>query len=65
VELALRKEVVTLRELLHTIDDDKERLKKIRELNFKLMKLNELRKRPFTFEDFPEYEEKVYNKFLP
>lgn len=64
-ELELRKEVVTLRELMQTIDDDVERLKKIRELNFKLMKLNELRKRPFNLEEFPEYEEKVHNKFFP
>jgi hypothetical protein len=40
-------------------------VKKIRELNFKLMKLNELRKRPFNLEEFPEYEEKIYDKFLP
>jgi len=64
-ELELRKEVMTLRGLLETIDDDKERVQKIRELNFKLMKLNELRKRPFTLEEFPEYEEKIYDKFLP
>ena len=64
-ELELRKEVMTLRGLLETIDDDKERVKRIRELNFKLMKLNELRKRPFTLEEFPEYEEKIYDKFLP
>jgi hypothetical protein len=64
-ELELRKEVMNLRRLLETIDDDKERVKKIRELNFKLMKLNELRKRPFNLEEFPEYEEKIYDKFLP
>jgi len=64
-ELELRKEVMTLRGLLETIDDDKERVKRIRELNFKLMKLNELRKRPFNLEEFPEYEEKIYDKFLP
>jgi hypothetical protein len=64
-ELELRKEVMNLRGLLETIDDDKERVKKIRELNFKLMKLNELRKRPFTLEEFPEYEEKICDKFLP
>lgn len=64
-ELELRKEVMNLRGLLETIDDDKERVKKIRELNFKLMKLNELRKRPLTLEEFPEYEEKIYDKFLP
>lgn len=64
-ELELRNEVVTLRRLMETIDDDKERLTKIRELNFKLMKLNELRKRPFVLEEFPEYEEKVCSKFIP
>lgn len=64
-ELELRKEVINLRGLLETIDDDKERVKKIRELNFKLMKLNELRKRPCNLEEFPEYEEKIYDKFLP
>jgi len=64
-ELELRREVMNLRRLLETIDDDKERVKKIRELNFKLMKLNELRKRPFNLEEFPEYEEKIYKKFLP
>lgn len=64
-ELELRKEVMNLRGLLETIDDDKERVRQIRELNFKLMKLNELRKRPFNLEEFPEYEEKIYDKFLP
>lgn len=64
-ELELRKEVLTFRELLQTIDDDRERLKKIRELNFKLLKLNELRKRPFLLEEFPEYEEKICRKIIP
>ncbi|MGE5300304.1 MAG: DnaJ family domain-containing protein [Acidobacteriota bacterium] len=61
-ELELRKEVLNLRELIDTIDDDKERLRKIRELNFKLMKLGEMRKRPLNLEQFPEYEEKIYGK---
>jgi hypothetical protein len=61
-ELELRNEIMNLQELMHTIDDDKERLKKIRALNFKLLKLNELRKRPFTLEDFPEYEDKLHTK---
>ncbi|MDA8238812.1 MAG: DUF1992 domain-containing protein [Nitrospiraceae bacterium] len=58
-ELELRKEVLNLRELLDTIDDDKERIRKIRELNFKLMKLGEMRKRPLNLDQFPEYEEKI------
>jgi hypothetical protein len=61
-ELELRKEVLNLRELIETIDDDKERLRKIRELNFKLMKLGEMRKRPLHLEQFPEYEEKICRK---
>ncbi len=64
-ELDLRKEIVTFRELLRGIDDDQERLRKIRELNFKVMKLNELRKRPFHLEALPEYEEKIYGKVVP
>jgi hypothetical protein len=62
-ELELRKEVINLRELLGTLDDDKERLRRIRELNFKLMKLGEMRKRPLNVEQFPEYEEKICEKF--
>lgn len=63
-ELELRKEVLNLRELISTIDDNKERLRKIRELNFRLLKLNEIRKKPFVLENFPEYEEKIYKKVM-
>ncbi|MGE5893094.1 MAG: DnaJ family domain-containing protein [bacterium] len=63
-ELDLRNEIISLKEMILGIDDDRERLNKIRELNFKLLRINELRKKPFNFEDFPEYEEKVYRKFL-
>jgi len=38
-ELGKRKEILNLKDLLNTIDDDKERLKKLRELNFKLMEM--------------------------
>ncbi len=61
-ELELRKEVLSLRDLVNTIDDDKERLRKIRELNFKLMKLEEMRKRPLNIDHFPEYEDKIHRK---
>lgn len=63
-ELEARKEVINLCSLMNTIDDDKERLKKLGELNFKLLKLNLTRKRPLNFEDFPEYEGKVIDKFI-
>lgn len=63
-EMELRKEIIDLKELLKTIDDNEERIKKIRELNFKLLKLNIGRKQPFYIEDFPEYEEKILAKFI-
>jgi hypothetical protein len=61
-ELEMRNEIINMCRLMNTIDDDKERLKKIRELNFKLLKLNLTRKRPLNFEDFPEYQGKVEDK---
>jgi hypothetical protein len=64
-ELEMRNEIINLCSLMNTIDDDRERLKKIRELNFKLLRLNLNRKKPLTFEDFPEYQDKIHNKFIP
>lgn len=61
-ELEMRNEVINMCSLMNTLDDDKERIKKIRELNFKLLKLNMTRKKPLNFEDFPEYEGKVMDK---
>jgi hypothetical protein len=58
-ELEERNEVINMCALMNTIDDDKERLRKIRQLNFLLLKLNLNRKKPLTFEDFPEYENKL------
>jgi hypothetical protein len=63
-ELELRKEIITTKALMDTIDDDRERIKKLRELNFKIMKLNMLRKKPLQLEDFPEYEQKIYESSL-
>ena len=63
-ELELRKEIISLRELIDTIDDDRERLRKVRELNFKMMKFSMMRQRPLTFGDFPGYELKLYEKMI-
>ena len=62
-ELEARNEVINLCSLLNTVDDDKERLRKLRHLNFMLLKLNLTRTKPLTFEDFPEYEGKLVDKF--
>jgi hypothetical protein len=61
-ELEERNEVINMCSLMNTIDDDKERIKKIRQLNFMLLKLNLNRKKPLTFEDFPEYENKLADR---
>jgi hypothetical protein len=61
-ELELKNEVINMSALINTIDDDKERLKKIRELNFKILRLNIMTNRPFNLDDFPEYELKVADK---
>ncbi len=63
-ELELKKEIVGMKDLINSLGDDKERLKKIRELNFKIMKLNMMRKKPLNFEDFPLYEEKIHIKLV-
>lgn len=63
-ELELRKEIINLKNLIQTIDDDKERLKKMRELEFKLLRINMTRKTPLNLSDFPGYEEKLLEKAL-
>jgi len=64
-ELELRDKIISMRSMINSLDDDQERMKKIRELNFKLLKINELRKKPLDIEDFPEYRDKIYRKFIP
>lgn len=61
-ELELRTEILTLKDLLNTIDDDKERLRRLRELNFKIMKFNMLREKPLNIEGFPEFEQRLFEK---
>jgi len=61
-ELEKRKEILNLKELLNTIDDDKERLRKLRELNFKLMEFNIIKGRPLYLETFPAYEQRIFER---
>ncbi len=63
-EVELRKEIVSLRELIDTIDDDKERLKRIRRLNFRLLQLNTMRKKPFCSDDISEYGDTFIKRFI-
>jgi DnaJ homologue, subfamily C, member 28, conserved domain len=61
-ELELRKEILTLRDLLRTVEDDAERRRRTREMNRKLIHLELLRGRPANLDPFPEYRERVLEK---
>jgi len=61
-ELEVRKEIVTLRDLLRTIEDEGVKREKIRELNYKLMRLGIMRRRMVTLDEFPEYKERILEK---
>lgn len=63
-ELELRNDVINLQRLIQTIDDDKERVRKQRELNFKMTKFELMRGKPLRLEEFPEYESRFYEKTL-
>lgn len=61
-EVDLRREINEMRDLLRAMDEGDEKARLARELNFKLMKYNMASKRPFNLSDFPEYEDKIFNK---
>lgn len=58
-EIELRKEIVTLRDLLRSVADDAERTSAIRELNNKLLRLSILTGRTVDLDRFPEYRERI------
>ena len=58
-ELELRKEIVTLRDLLRAVEDDGERMTKIRDLNHKLLKLSLMSGRTIDLDAFPEYRDRI------
>lgn len=63
-ELELRNEIATMKDLIRSLDDSPARTNKLRELNFRIMKLNMMRRRPLYLEEFPEYEARFYEKAL-
>jgi len=58
----LRKEIVSLREMLGHLEEDEQRRTVRRQLDFKLLKLNMMRKRPLDLDEFPEYRDKVIDR---
>ena len=63
-EIELKKEILNLRDLITSLDDDKARLRKIREMNYKLMKFNMMRNTPLNLESFPDYENTVIDRLI-
>jgi hypothetical protein len=61
-ELELRKEILTLRDLLRTIEEGDAKRDKIQELNYKLLKLNIMARRTVNLDEFPEYKERILGK---
>lgn len=61
-EMELRKEVVTLKELLRTVTDEEERFRLARRINDRVLRLNLLLKRSFDHEDRQVYARKVREK---
>ena len=61
-ELELRREIITLRDLLQSIEDEDGKRERIRELNYKLLKLNIIAKRTVNLDDFPEYKDRIHKK---
>jgi hypothetical protein len=62
VEVELTREAASLRRLILALDEGEERQKRVRELNFKLMKLDMIRNRPLSLDLLPEYQEKLLNR---
>ena len=61
-ELELRNEVTSLRQLILSLEDSEEKHQKVRELNFKLIKLEMMRKRPLSLDLLLEYQERLLDR---
>jgi hypothetical protein len=61
-ELWLKQEIRQLEDLIKALPDEKEKYKQIKRLNFQILKLNMLRKRPVSLEENQHYYERVVEK---
>ena len=61
-EVELRKQIVSLREMMVGLDDVEQRRTLRRKLDFMLLKLNMTRKRPFNLDEFPAYRDKIIDR---
>ena len=61
-EIEAKKEIQKLEDLIADTEDEHQRLKQIKKLNFLKIKLNTMRNRPFNIEEHKEYQRKVVEK---
>jgi hypothetical protein len=61
-EVELTNEVALLRTVILDMSEGEERKGKVRELNFKLMKLEMMRKRPVSLQILEQYEGKILDR---
>lgn len=61
-ELALRKEILTVEEMLVDVKDTKEKYRQIKKLNYLIMKLNMTRKSTLALEKNQRYFDKIVDK---
>ncbi len=61
-ELELRKEILTMEQLLDGVKDTKEKYRQIKKLNYLIMKLNMTRRSSLTLEKNQHYFDKIVDK---
>ncbi|HDM75666.1 MAG TPA: DUF1992 domain-containing protein [Deltaproteobacteria bacterium] len=61
-EIELKKEIQTVEELLEGIEDEQEKYRQIKKLNFLILKLNMARSVPVNMEEHQVYYEKIVDK---
>ena len=61
-ELELRKEILSLRDLIACTEVESEKRERIRQLNGKILRLSLLLKRPVLLDEFPAYRDRILEK---
>ena len=61
-EIELKKEIRQMEDMLEHIPDEKEKYRQVKRINYTIMKLNMIRKKPFILEESQLYYDKLAEK---
>lgn len=61
-EVMLKQEIIQLEDMLAGIEDEQEKYRQLKKLNFLIMKLNEMRRCPVEFEENQRYLDKIVSR---